>query len=699
MNKLNSDFIWLTNRCSVETIQSNKPSNMHTLNLLKNQIPNFEGKDSKILYNNILKEFSQRETFWKNKFDDNSFPCLVLDKKYDGLLIIVEKTPDYKYKCESSKGILYIDSFSDDATFKVLEAKEIDSRKISAIEMFKKVAYEQKRYILFALIASFSINILALGTSFFSMQVYDRVIPTNSLYTLLSLSIGVSIAILLEFFVKLSRSTILDSASKTMDIQYSHNIFERFLSVRCDQLPNSIGTISSQLQSYSNIRSFVSSAALYFFIDLPFVFLFIGVIILLGGPYMGGVCFLFLVLSLISGLYFKDKITELTKKSSDASHKKLGLLVETVESAEVIKTNSLMGKTLNKWNFLTRKAINDDMKIKHYTDFSTYLAAFFQQLSYVSLIALGAFLASNYNDITVGSLIAIAILSGRVLNPISTLPGLLVQFGRAKISITDIGRVFSLERDNEGVDRVIHPVLQDLIINCNDIKFSYDSERINLFIPKLEIKQGEKVAIVGGIGSGKSTMLKILSSIYKPQEGSILLNGFNMQHLSKDLVNSNIGYLSQNIKLISATLRENILMGNLNIDDHTILECSKKTGLIGLINSLPQGLDTQIPEGGNSFSGGQKQLIAITRIFITNPQIWILDEPTSHLDDTTEKALISTLQKHLDTTKTLILVTHKPLLLNLVDRIIVLANNQIVLDDKKEEVLRKITRKPEGKLQ
>jgi ATP-binding cassette subfamily C protein LapB len=409
---------------------------------------------------------------------------------------------------------------------------------------------------------------------------------------------------------------------------------------------------------------------------------------LVGGLDIGLLIFTFIVISIVIGFVFKDKIEVLTKSSTMASHKKHGLLVESVENSQKIKTSGASWSVMNKWNQFSEDAINDDIHIKHYTDISSYLATFTQQISYVATVALGAYIISTTSDLTMGSLIAITILSNKVFQPMSQIPGLFVQWGKAKVAVEDLDGLYGLERDNEGVNRPITSKLQSHGILCKDLKFAYNEDSVVLNIPNLKIQPGEKVAILGVIGSGKSTLLKILSGLYKPSDGKFLLDGIDVQQLSKDNVSNTIGYLEQDTKLFSGTLRDNLNIGLVNITDEQILKVAKLTGLIGLISALPKGLDTEVPEGGQSVSGGQRQLIALTRMLIGNSKILLLDEPTASMDEGTERHLLATLQQNLTKEQTLVVVTHKPALLSLVDRIVILTEKGIVADDKKEAILK-----------
>lgn len=686
---LYNDFNWLSNKCLLEQLKKSEPSNYTKEDFSKklNSLENIQNdNDIQNFFNEYLSKYELKNSLWENKIDDTQFPLLILIPNI-GLKIIIDKEVDGYYKTISNKGTESFEKFPIGTKFKMLRVEKQRVIVKSAKEMFKKIAYSQKRFLVYAIIASVSINILALGSSFYSMQVYDRVIPTNGISTLISLTVGVTIAIFLEMLLKLSRASIIDQASKNMDIEYSHNIFERFLSIRSDSLPKSIGNLSGQMQSYTSIRTFITTVCVYAFIDFPFLFMFFAVIVLIGGMQIGLVILIFLVISLLIGIMFKGKIEALTKESSMASHKKLGLLVETVESAQKIKASGAKWNLMSKWNTLSEDAMDDEIRIKHYTDISSFLTTFSQQISYVAVVATGAYIIANTTDMTMGSLIAITILSNKVFAPIAQLPNLFVQWGRAKVALEDLDNIYKLDKDNEGVDRPINHKIHSYNLRCENIEFGYYENSTILNVPKLSIKEGEKVAILGVIGSGKSTLLKVISGLYKPTKGKVFVDNLDISHISRDILSDNIGYLPQENKLFSGTLRENLSFGIVGITDERILEVSKTTGLISLISALPEGLDTIVPEGGESVSGGQKQLIALTRMLISKNDILLLDEPTASMDEGTERHLLNVLKNNVNEAQTMIIVTHKPALLSLVNRIIVLTPQGIVMDDRKEKVL------------
>ncbi|WP_309499216.1 ATP-binding cassette domain-containing protein [Sulfurovum sp.] len=682
------DIQWLTQECSLSHFAASRLT-FYELTMLENKLSDVNDKSILVFYADLFESFGLKKPHWKKKISEHTLPALAFIPG-EGIRIIVEQEADGNWKSEGKDGVRSEKAYLAGTLFTAIKSERKADDKLSAKAMFKMVALQQKPYVVHAAIAAFSINVLALGTSFFSMQVYDRVIPTAGISTLAALSIGVFIAIFLEMLLKLSRANILDHAAKNMDVAYSHDIFSRFLKIRLDALPKSIGTLSGQLQSYATVRAFISSAALYVIIDFPFALIFMGVIVMLAGWVMGAIVLVFLIISIFIGTFFRKKIEQLTKTSSMASHKKLGLLVESVENAENVKATGAGWSMLSRWNALTEDAIHDDIEIRHFSEMSTYVSGFLQQFSYIFLVATGAYIVSTSGDLTMGGLIATTILSGRALSPISMLPNLLVQWGRTKISVEDLDRVYALDRDNEGVERPLSPSALKPHFSCDSILFAYGENSPAVKVGKLTIAPGEKVAIVGMIGSGKSTLLKILSGMYKPQEGKVLINGIDMHHISRNRLNETIGYLPQSVKLISGTLRDNLLLGLTGFSDEQIMDAAMKTGLIQLINILPQGLDTPVPEGGESVSGGQKQMIAMTRLVLMQPRALLLDEPTANMDDNTERQILNAIHQQLTPESTLVIVTHKPALLALVDRIVVMTAQGIAMDGPKDVVLQKL---------
>lgn len=562
-----------------------------------------------------------------------------------------------------------------------------NSSSTTAYALFRNALLARKGIFVQAAAASLLANTLALAAALYSMQVYDRVIPTQGLATLQVLTIGVLIAIVLELAVKFARAHVLETAVKGMDLELSDAIFARLLGIRMDQFPASVGTLSAQLRSYEMIRRFASSATLYLVVDTPFALIFLAVIALLAGAKMAAIPVIFFVLALAIGLLYRRRIARHAESGNAAANRKLGLLVETIESAESIKAAGAGVRQLGRWNDLSRQSVDDDIQIQRYSEQATYLAAFMQQASYILLVAVGAWIASTSTDLTMGGLIACAILSGRVLGPIAALPGLIVQWAHARAALDSLEKVFALQGDNHAVARPLTPerILGEWRIE--NLKFAYPGRPRPLTLPLTLIRPGEKVAILGPIGTGKTTLLKLMAGLFAPGEGQVLLDGLDIQQIDRAHLSGHLGYLPQDVKLLAGSLRDNLSVGLGDVNEAALLDASRSIGLDQLIASHPQGLDMPIFEGGNGVSGGQKQLIALTRLLLSRPDAWLLDEPTAAMDELTEQRSLAALRQAIRPEQTLILVTHKPVLLGLVDRLIVLLPGGGVMDGPKDAVL------------
>lgn len=562
----------------------------------------------------------------------------------------------------------------------------------SAWRLLRNALLIRKGLFLKAAFASCIANFLVLWVSLYSMQVYDRVIPTQGISTLIVLTVGVILATFFEFVIKLARSRLLEVAVKTLDSELSGKVFERLLEVRMDQFPGSVGTLSAQLRNYETVRAFACSATLFTAADAPFAFLFLLVIFLLGGIKIALVPTVFLLTAFAVGMFFRRKIADHASTGMQASNRKLGLLVETVENAETVKAFGAGWQQQLRWGGLVRQSMEDDHVVRQYSEHASYFAALMQQASYVFLVAVGAWIASTSTDFTVGALIACSILSGRVLGPVGMLPNLMVQWAHARAALKSLEVVFALEGDSHGVS---NPIAPDKIVGTyrlQNLEFSYRQHagKETLQIPGLVIEAGEKVGILGPVGSGKSTLLRIFAGLYQPTRGVASLDGLDIQQISRQHLSERIAYCPQETKLFCGSLRDNLLIGLSGVSDSEILQASGKSGLCSLINAHPMGLDLPIAEGGSGVSGGQRQLIAVTRLLLTHPDVWLLDEPTAAMDEQTEARCIDVLRQKIEPEQTLLLVTHKPAILGIVDRLVVVVDGRVYLDGPRDAVLRKL---------
>ena len=543
-----------------------------------------------------------------------------------------------------------------------------------------------------AVLGGLMINVVALATSFYSMQVYDRVIPTSAAQTLLVLTLGVLAAIVFELVAKRVRSGLYERLIDEVDQRLSRTIYLRFLSIRLDQLPQSVGGLAAQMRGYETVRGFFTSITTNYLVDMPFALVFLLIIALIGG-WLALIPLTFFVLCVVVGLYYRKQVDAFAGKSNAASNQKTGLLVETIEGAESIKSGQGGWRMLSQWMKTTDEARDVDLQMRNISEHSQHLAAALQQVSYTLMIAAGALLVSH-GDMTMGGLIACSILSGRVLTPVSMIPGQLVQWAHAKAALQGLDRLWALQDDHYGQEQpiVVASIRGDY--RFEGVVASYGTKKA-LALPSLSIRPGEKVGVLGPIGAGKTTLLRLLSGMYKPQEGRILLDDIDLGHLSKPVLAEHMGYVQQEGRLFAGTLRDNLILGQLDPGDEPILAAARQTGLLQTVIAVhPKGLQQEIFEGGSGLSGGQRQLVNLTRAFLRQPTLWLLDEPTASMDRGLELQVTQALKAAIRPTDTLVLVTHKGEMLELVDRVIVIANQQVVLDGPKAQVLQKLQTPP-----
>ncbi len=584
-----------------------------------------------------------------------------------------------------------LDSLSDLRAIRVNLNRTVDINNSKIFQIIWDEFSQSKRRLYEVAAATVLINVLVTVASFYSMQVYDRVIPNHAINTLVVLTLGVVMSNVFELLLKHARTELLDEVSINIDRGMVRKIFLRLLGVRLDQMPPSVGSLSSELRGYESIKVLLSTTTLFLLTDAPFGLLFVGLMWLIAGPYMAAIPVLFFLLVLGVNAYFQKSMQAAASRTTTAENRKIGLLVETIEAAETIKASAGGWRMLSRWISLNDTARTYQFAMKHISERSQHFLGFAQQMAYVAQIGVGAYEVTQ-GSYTVGGLIACSILSGRALAPAAMLPSLLMQWAQAKASLQGLERFWDLPDDHSGVTR---PLMPDTILGdfkFEDARITYPGIPMALNVPTLSIRAGEKIGVIGPIGSGKTTLLRALSGMYKPLQGRVLIDGMDMAFISKPLLAEYIGYLQQDGRLISGTLRDNLLIGIADPGDSAILQAANKTGLIQVVRSHPQGLDLPISEGGVGLSGGQRQLVNLTRLVLREPSIWLLDEPTASMDQASEAHCMKMFETALGDEDTLVLVTHKPELLKLVNRLIVIANHQIVLDGEKNSVLAALQR-------
>jgi len=557
----------------------------------------------------------------------------------------------------------------------------------TAEELFATILRKDRAWVPLAAVATTLSSILLLATSLYSMQIYDRVIGQGGLSTLIVLTVGVIIAIFVELGLKFARSAIMDRAINAIDVDASVSVYARLLSVRLDQMPPSVGTLAAQVRGFETVRAFALARIIYLATDLPFAIFFLLIIWMIGGFAVALVPAVAFVIAAAGGLSLRRAIAEHATNEMSVANMRQGVLVETIQSAESVKAAGAGWLLQGRWNSLSRKSANESMKLKQLNDHAAHFSALMQQLSYVFLVATGAYLAVDGRTMTVGAIIACSIVSGRVLGPVAALPGLLVQWGNAKISLDHLEKLFELERDNHDILQSLSPTFVQGKLEVRNVEFAWRGQTTPFALNGFTVQPGERVGVIGSVGSGKSTLLKLFAGVIKASKGVVCLDGMDVQHIAADRRSELIGYLPQTTRLISGTLRQNLTLGLPYVAEDVLMAAIQATGLAEQIAGRPEGLDVRISEGGEGLSGGQKQLVALTRLLLCQSSLWLLDEPTSSMDEGTEERCLMALKQKVRSGQTLVLVTHKASLLDLVNRLVVLTPQGIALDGPKDKVL------------
>lgn len=566
-----------------------------------------------------------------------------------------------------------------------------DGSEPSAFNVFYRSLAKRRGVFLSAILATIFANILALITSLYSMQVYDRVIPRSGFATLIALSVGALIGLVLDFLLRSSRALMMEREAARVDEEVSEFFFARTQSIRLDARPKSVGTMAAQLRGIDQIRSLLSSSFLFLVADLPFALFFIAVIFMLGGivavvPLVG------FPVSVLIALLFARMIRTDTDKAQVSGNRKNGMLVESLDAAETIKSSAGDWFMLSRWNKLVKEVHDYEDPVKRTTAFASSVFSAIQQITYIALIAFGAVQVTR-GEMTVGALIACGIIAGRVNGPlIAMLPQFIVQSGYARSSLKALDSILALPRESVDPSRQLRPSRLSLPVALSEIEFSYGEDRSALAVPDLRIEAGERVVLIGGVGSGKTTLLKVLAGLYHPSQGRVTIGGLDASQIAPDILRAHVGYIPQDPRLINGTLRENILLGIPDPGDDAILAAAEKTGLDRLIAGHPRGLALEISEGGRGLSGGQRMLTLLTRLLLLDPDILLLDEPTSNLDQSTEARVLQNIINMLSADKALVMVTHKLPLIRLGTRALIMNAGRIVHDDTAENTLSKVSK-------
>lgn len=543
------------------------------------------------------------------------------------------------------------------------------------------------------MLAALIANILALAGIIFTRQVYDRVIPAESYATLYVLFSGVVIALLFDFILRRIRVRVTDLLGKRADLRMSDKVFGHALRIKNSQRPRSTGTFVSQIRELERVRELLTSTTVTAFSDMPFFILFCAVFWYIAGSLVL-VPITALFLMVLPALLVQGKLKKLANESMRESSLRSAMLVESIQGMDDIKSLQAEPRFQGQWNHYNSEVADVNIRIRYITNSLSVWGHTIVTGVFATVVLFGAPMVMS-GDLTTGSLIAASILASRMLSPMTSLTQVLSKWQQAKVAAEGLNKIMQRSTDYPEDQKSVHrPVIVgNYLFNEATFKYSEEAKLPSLYVKSLEIKAGERIAILGRNGAGKSTLLQACSGMLEPAEGEVTLDGIRLSHIDPADVRRDVALISQTARLFHGAIRENLLMGRPQASDQQLLEALEMTGAVDFIRKLPDGLDHVILEGGTGLSGGQKQALLLARSLLRNPSVLLLDEPTAALDEDSERKIIQSLSS-LSTNKTIMVATHRVALLSLVERIIVVDNGRIVMDGEKNTVLSQLRRKP-----
>jgi ATP-binding cassette subfamily C protein LapB len=545
--------------------------------------------------------------------------------------------------------------------------------------------WRYRSYYYNVVLAAILVNILTLAGTFFTMNVYDRVVPNQAYITLWALALGTVLAMSFEFAGRQLRSYLVDVAGKKADLVLGNMLFRQMLDVRLEAKPASSGAFANQMREFESLREFATSATIAALTDLPFVLLFIAVIAMIGGV-LAIVPLITIPLVVLIGWLIQAPLARYMKENMRESSLKHGLLIESIEGVETLKSINGQGLMQKRWDDYSALASTSSMKSRELTSWATNLVSYVQQIVTVIIVVWGAYLIGE-GKLSMGALIGVVILAGRSVSPLAQVVGLAVRYQHAKTALGVLNGLMEKPTDRDPKQTYLPRTRFDGALRLENMGFTYPQQKLPALAGiNLNIAPGDKVAVLGRIGSGKSTLMRVLSNLYLPTEGSVYADNIDLRQIDPADVHHNIGLVSQDCKLFYGTLRENIMMSAPYASPEQFLQVAKIAGVDTLAARHPSGYEMLIGESGAGLSGGQRQLVALARCLLAKNPVVLMDEPTSAMDGQTETMFMAQLQKEM-VGRTLIIATHRMSLLALVNRVIVLDNGKLVVDGPRDKVM------------
>ncbi|XPV68944.1 MAG: type I secretion system permease/ATPase [Halarcobacter sp.] len=646
----------------------------------------------------LISKFVKRDNI--EDINKLTFPAVIFTTKYDSMILL-----DYDEEGNSANLIIPelslgettmpLDELNSLYTGRVIIIKPAynfenrSSREVSILnpkKWFWDTMKKSKEFYARVIVATIFINIFVIALPLFIMNVYDRILPNNAIESLWALAIGVFVVMIFDFILKIIRSYYIGKASKKADIIMSNKIFDHLLNLRLDSRPSSTGMFVNRLQSFESIKEFFTTATITTLVDIPFLFIFVAIIFYIGGP-LGWIPVITIIIALISSFFMQKIIKKNVTNTVNEEQLKQTTLNETVTGLEIIKSVRGQNRMKTHWDKSLSQTAYYGEKTQLFSQVASGLTDFITKFSNVVIIVFGVFLASS-GDMTMGAIVASMMLNRRAVAPASKIVNLVIKYDRAMIALKNIDDIMSLDVEKDHKVYLSRPhLIGD--IEFQDVSFSYKKQNYEVLKNiNLKINQGEKVAILGKIGSGKSTLIKMIQNLYVPTKGSILIDNTDVRQIDPVDLRKAIGVVPQESFLFMGSVKDNITIGDPFATDEEILKASKIAGVHDFLGKHEAGYDFLVGERGEGLSGGEIQSITLARALVSNPDFMIFDEPTNSMDKQTERDFLKKLKLILDK-QTVIIVTHKLSLLSLVDRVIVLDNGKIVADGPKEKVFSK----------
>ncbi len=537
---------------------------------------------------------------------------------------------------------------------------------------------------IYVIVAALVINLLGVALPLFVMNVYDRVIPNNSVPTLWALAAGVVIALCADFMLRMLRAGVIDSSGQRVDMKASAVLFEQALDATMASRSNRAGEFANHIREFEAVRDFFTSSSIVSAIDLLFIGVFLALLYMIVGP-LALVPLLAVPVVLIATLLIQVPLSRSVNRAQITKTNRHTVLVESMVAVETIKTISGEGVLQKKWEDAVAGSVRASSSLRFWSSLAMYFSMFVQQSVSVVLIVWGVYLVAA-GDITIGALIASNILAGRVLAPLG---GIAMTLARAQSSFSalrQLNRMMKLDRDHKSLPEAGNRIERGGL-DLREVTFSYPAQQAKaLDNVSLTVAPGERIGVVGRVASGKSTLGKLLCGLYAPNSGAVIIDGIDVKHRWMADVRQSVAYVAQEPDLFAGSLRENIVFGKTH-DESAFDAATAASGIAGLAQSHPLGYSLPVGERGRAISGGQRQAVAVARALLGAPKVLFLDEPTSAMDNLTEAAFIRSLRDWLKPDTTLILATHRVSMLDLVDRLVVMEDGRVVADGPKDKVM------------